>query len=451
MVCAHDPTPSQVSTKMLPNKVITVLADHGHAFKTFGENIILLLNRESETSLQLLILKLLYLLFTTPATYEYFYTNDLRVLVDVVIRNLLDLPRSANALRHTYLRVLHPLLAHTQLADPDNHYKREELVKVLALLTGMSADGAIMVPTMAHFGATDETTKRLGARCAGVQWLKGEEGVESGAEGPEEQPTSPTITTTDTTTDTTTVASAPTVEKPKKLTVPQRPPPRKGSVAAKARARAQSASTAQSQPSIQPSSQQPLPQPHPPLAPSQSRTPPPTPAPRRSAASPSPSPSTRRAHSAHRPTPSPPPPRKGSSASRYLAIGASNGAAAESSLSVAAVASPRAKPGVQTPSLRRERGRRMEGRKDRREARVERREVRGEVRMERKDGNERRREEDMGEEREREGRGGRSVGYGEANDKEEAEEGREEENDRGEMNQRNEGEEINERNERNDT
>ena len=42
--------------------------------------------------MQLLILKLLYLLFTTPGTEEYFYTNDLRVLVDVFIRELLDLP-----------------------------------------------------------------------------------------------------------------------------------------------------------------------------------------------------------------------------------------------------------------------------------------------------------------------------------------------------------------------
>ena len=42
-----------------------------------------------------MILKLLYLLFTTTATYEYFYDNDLRVLVDVIIRNLLDLPDEA--------------------------------------------------------------------------------------------------------------------------------------------------------------------------------------------------------------------------------------------------------------------------------------------------------------------------------------------------------------------
>ena len=48
-------------------------------------------------SLQLLILKLLYLIFTTPETYEYFYNNDLRVLVDVFIRELHDLPDDAES------------------------------------------------------------------------------------------------------------------------------------------------------------------------------------------------------------------------------------------------------------------------------------------------------------------------------------------------------------------
>ena len=165
MVSAHDPDPSRTSSKPLPNKVIQVLSTHGAVYKTFGENIILLLNRESETSLQLLILKLLYLLFTTQATYEYFYTNDLRVLVDVMIRNLLDLPLSSTALRHTYLRVLYPLLAHTQLKHPENNYKREELLKLLYMMT--SSGGAGM-----HFGAVDETTKRLVGRCVQVQWLR---------------------------------------------------------------------------------------------------------------------------------------------------------------------------------------------------------------------------------------------------------------------------------------
>ena len=56
-----------------------------------------------ETSLQLLILKLLYLIFTTPETYEYFYSNDLRVLVDVFIRELFDLPDDVESVPLPYI------------------------------------------------------------------------------------------------------------------------------------------------------------------------------------------------------------------------------------------------------------------------------------------------------------------------------------------------------------
>lgn len=146
----------------LTNRVIKILSLHGSQYMTFGENIIILLNRETETSLQLLILKLLYLLFTTKATHEYFYTNDLRVLLDVIIRNLLDLPNELVSLRHTYLRVLYPLLAYTQLSQPPP-YKREEIVKTLSILGG-SAN--------IHFAPADETTIRLVERAAQVSWLR---------------------------------------------------------------------------------------------------------------------------------------------------------------------------------------------------------------------------------------------------------------------------------------
>ena len=147
------------------NRVMKILSLHGPSFRTFGENLILLLNRETETALQLLILKLLYLLFTTKSTYEYFYTNDLRVLLDVIIRNLLDLPDELMSLRHTYLRVLSPLLAHTQLSHPP-HYKREEILKVLGVLSGSGN---------AHFAPADDTTLRLVDRVAKVSWLVPEE------------------------------------------------------------------------------------------------------------------------------------------------------------------------------------------------------------------------------------------------------------------------------------
>lgn len=144
------------------NRVVKVLSVYGQRYMTFGENIMLVLNREKETSPQLQILKLLYLLFTNDATHDYFYTNDLRVLVDVIIRNLLDLPNESVSLRHTYLRVLHPLLANTQLATPP-YYKKDEILRLLALLGG---SGSV------HFAPADGTTMRLVERVAQVPWLK---------------------------------------------------------------------------------------------------------------------------------------------------------------------------------------------------------------------------------------------------------------------------------------
>ncbi|KAJ8122441.1 hypothetical protein ONZ43_g1367 [Nemania bipapillata] len=153
-----DPTPLPTP---LTNRVVKCLSLYGTHYKTFGENLILLLNRETETSMQLLILKLLYLVFTTKATYEYFYTNDLHVLLDVIIRNLLDLPNELTSLRHTYLRVLFPLLAHTPLSQPP-HYKKKEIQKVMKLLAGTGNT---------HFEAADETTLRLVDRVSKVKWL----------------------------------------------------------------------------------------------------------------------------------------------------------------------------------------------------------------------------------------------------------------------------------------
>lgn len=56
--------------------------------------------------MQLLILKILYLLFTTKGTSEYFYTNDLRVLVDVFLRELVDIDEDSESVSAVYIRLL---------------------------------------------------------------------------------------------------------------------------------------------------------------------------------------------------------------------------------------------------------------------------------------------------------------------------------------------------------
>jgi len=158
---------SHASGAVLTNRVLKAISTNIRSYKTFGENLILLLNRESETSLQLLILKLLYLIFSGKTTAEYFYTNDLHVLLDVILRNLLDLPaedEAMQALRHTYLRVLYPLIANSQLKRPGMGYKRPEINQVLQMLSG-----EVQGP---HFAPVDPTTVRLVDRCRSVDWLK---------------------------------------------------------------------------------------------------------------------------------------------------------------------------------------------------------------------------------------------------------------------------------------
>jgi len=124
--------------------------------------------------MQLLILKILYVLFTTKGTSEYFYTNDLRVLVDVFLREIVDLDEDSESvcrpsdppspmshvltqLRHTYLRVLHPLLTKTQLREVP--YKRSQIVIALESLVANSPVREV-----------NPTTKRLVERCLGGDW-----------------------------------------------------------------------------------------------------------------------------------------------------------------------------------------------------------------------------------------------------------------------------------------
>ncbi|KAF9347842.1 hypothetical protein BGX26_000708 [Mortierella sp. AD094] len=124
------------------NPLLSVLADRAGASCTFGENLIFMLNRADETALQTLILKLLYLFFTSSNTQlnQFFYTNDLHVLIDVVIRELWNLPEEEEPLRHAYLRVMAPLLTNTQLRQEQTTYKRAEILKVLNELGGSELD-----------------------------------------------------------------------------------------------------------------------------------------------------------------------------------------------------------------------------------------------------------------------------------------------------------------------
>lgn len=145
----------------LENRVFEVLKDKSNLYRAFGENLVFLFNRGIDDCLQLMMMKFLYLVFTTPETYQYIYLNDLKVLVGVCIREIYDLSADQQKLRHTYLRILHPLLQNTQLRE--DHYKRNELVLLLESLANESETY--------YTSGYDDTTKRLASRCLSVPWL----------------------------------------------------------------------------------------------------------------------------------------------------------------------------------------------------------------------------------------------------------------------------------------
>lgn len=68
---------------------------HSHKAKTFSHCFVG--GTPEDLCTQLLILKMLYLIFTTHGTSEYFYTNDLCVLVDVFLRELADLDEDSES------------------------------------------------------------------------------------------------------------------------------------------------------------------------------------------------------------------------------------------------------------------------------------------------------------------------------------------------------------------
>lgn len=160
MIAAYDEDTED--NHIFSSKVLDLISLDIDGYVEFGAKLVLLLNRAIDTCLQIMGLKLLYLFFTNEPTYEYFYTNDLLVLIDVFIRELHDLPNDEETLINTYLRVLHPMMINSQIRHEP--YKAASLTDVLEMLSGHKGSSTFLT--------VSETTLRLAVRCLGVPWLE---------------------------------------------------------------------------------------------------------------------------------------------------------------------------------------------------------------------------------------------------------------------------------------
>ncbi|SCU92052.1 LADA_0F13960g1_1 [Lachancea dasiensis] len=156
----------------LENRVYKYLADH-HISKNFVELLLLKFNRVTNRSLQIMLCKIVYLILTMDrnSAETFFYQNDLHVFVDVLIRELKNIPDDEELIRNTFLRVLFPLLSNTELTK--TKYRRSDLINVLEYLSSLDhiCSGEVK--------PVHKTTVRLAQKCLRqVGWLKADEEYE---------------------------------------------------------------------------------------------------------------------------------------------------------------------------------------------------------------------------------------------------------------------------------
>ncbi|KAM8718333.1 hypothetical protein ACLKA7_000150 [Drosophila subpalustris] len=103
--------------------------------KVFTEKLLLLLNREDDPTRLLkhhnehinTVLRMFIDIFSHPDTAGMFYTNDIKVLIDIVVRQLSDLD-AGNALRPCYLELCRRILRNTNYQE--HQHRKHDLMKI---------------------------------------------------------------------------------------------------------------------------------------------------------------------------------------------------------------------------------------------------------------------------------------------------------------------------------
>ncbi|ORY48256.1 hypothetical protein BCR33DRAFT_714657 [Rhizoclosmatium globosum] len=115
---------------VIENQIIACLSPRLFLGKSLGGNIIFMFNRADNSRLQRLIIRFLYIVFKTPETATFFYTNDLRVILDVVLRESRAVADEDEEIQQGYLNLLPALLHNSQLQN----YKLDDVKTLLGEL-----------------------------------------------------------------------------------------------------------------------------------------------------------------------------------------------------------------------------------------------------------------------------------------------------------------------------
>lgn len=135
------------------------------------------LNREESQIIKILILKFLYLVFVSSCTCKLIYLNDLKILIDIIIRELNNTDDYNKILTMTYLRVLYPILMFSQINENDNFkgYKNHEILEVLLEIILNYETKSSDLSRGGNSIDEDNSISKLAIKCMHVKWLKSQQ------------------------------------------------------------------------------------------------------------------------------------------------------------------------------------------------------------------------------------------------------------------------------------
>ncbi|XP_059615007.1 NCK-interacting protein with SH3 domain [Phlebotomus argentipes] len=116
--------------------------------KTFTEKLLMLINRETDPVRMLKhttpfvnsVLKMIVDLFGAPETASLFYSNDNKVLIDILVRQLSDLSPE-DPLRRWYLELCRRILRNTDY--PDHTHRKQDLMKIFTRIFCEEAESSL--------------------------------------------------------------------------------------------------------------------------------------------------------------------------------------------------------------------------------------------------------------------------------------------------------------------
>ncbi|KAI8810789.1 hypothetical protein BJ742DRAFT_800145 [Cladochytrium replicatum] len=111
-----------VGRTIIHNRVLAEISERLDRCKTFTENLLFIFNRADERPIKRCVVQFLTSIFTTLRTANVFYSNDLVIVVDVVVREMERIDDDDVAMQQAYLGILPPLLANTSLSLSRNSF-----------------------------------------------------------------------------------------------------------------------------------------------------------------------------------------------------------------------------------------------------------------------------------------------------------------------------------------